>query len=200
MTAPISDWRGGLGSAGILAQRAGEARETAAAEEAAQEIGALVEASGVAAGDRAAELGQEVRVGIRDRVGHFLGAAGRRGRRAERGENGGKRSGDQLLGDRLVDADRARQAADQLRRKKLLHETDKIDCHCALPSIQQGTTGALLTDFRPLGAPRRIEVSCGGVNLDDRRAKSYPRRRRTLGDRPLPSRVQLALNWRSGNA
>jgi hypothetical protein len=117
----------------MLAQRACKAREAAAAEEAAQEIGPLAEELCVAAGDRAGELGQKVRVGVGDRVGYFLGASGRGSRRAERGEYRRERSGDQFLGDRLVDADRSRQAADHLRRKKLLHETDKIDCHCDSP-------------------------------------------------------------------
>jgi hypothetical protein len=74
--------RGALWSARVLAQRAREAGEAPAAEDAVQEIGALGQDLGVAAGEGRAELGQKIGVGVGDRVGHLLGAAGRRRRRA----------------------------------------------------------------------------------------------------------------------
>ena len=55
--------RRGLRSAGKLAQRARKAREAASAEKAAQERAAFVQEPGVAAGDRAAELRQNIRIG-----------------------------------------------------------------------------------------------------------------------------------------
>ena len=110
---------GALWSARILAQRGREACEAPAAEEAAQEIGALGQGLGVAAGDSASELGQKLGVGVGDRVRDLLGAARRRRRRAERGEDRRNRCGHELLGSRVVDAGHPRQTADHLRREVL---------------------------------------------------------------------------------
>ena len=158
----------------MLAERAYEARETAAAEEAAQQIGSLAEELRIAARRRAAQLGQKVGVGVGDRVGNFLRASGRRSGRPERGEDCGKRGGDQFLGDRLVDADRSRQATDHLRRKKLLHETDKIDCHCDSPRSSKERPEPFIRLSSASRAPPHRKISCGDASLDLRRANSYP--------------------------
>src|ERR1700722_13980547 len=80
----LSRW---LRSAGKLAQRPREAREAATAEKAAQEGAAFVEKSSVAACDRAAEFGQNIRVRHGDGVGNLLSASGRSRRRTERSED-----------------------------------------------------------------------------------------------------------------
>ena len=103
----------------MLGQRARKAGEAPAAEDAAQEIGALGQELGVAAGKRSAELGQKIGVGVGDRVGHLLGAAGRRRRRAERGEDCRDRSGHELVRGRVVDTGRSRQTGDFLRSEVL---------------------------------------------------------------------------------
>ena len=83
----------------------------------------------VAAADRAGKLGEQIGVRVRDGVDQFLGAAGRSRRRGERAEKHRNRGADELLRHRFVDADRSRQAADELRREDLGYQTDEIECH-----------------------------------------------------------------------
>ena len=155
--------RRGLRSAGKLAQRAGQAREGASAEKAAQERAAFVQEPGVAAADRAAQLRQDIRIGHRDGVGHLLGASGRSRRRGERGENRGHRCSNKLLRHRFIDAERPRQAADQLRRKELGYETNKIDRH-SFPSHQKGKRpGAFNRLSRAWRALGHRKMSCRRV-------------------------------------
>src|SRR3984957_10824719 len=140
----LSRW---LRSAGKLAQRPSQTREAAAAEKAAQERAAFVQESGVAARDRAGELRQNIRIRPGDGVGDLLSASGRSRRCGERSEDSRDCCSGKFLRDCFIDAERPRQTADQLRRKELGHETNKINRHCCFPSHQKGKRPGAFNKF-----------------------------------------------------